>query len=242
MSLGIEVGLGPGDFLLDGDPAPLSKRGLYGGKPWPRRISVRWGPSSPSPKRGQTPSPNFVAHVYCGQTGGWIKMTLGMDVGLCPCDIVLDGDPAPAPQKGTEPPNFRPISIVAKRLEIRWMHQDATCYGGRLRPRWHCVRWGPSSLPQRGTAPAPANFRPCLLWPNGCMHQVPLGTEVGLSLGDIVLDGDGDPAPPHLNGHSPQFSAHVRCGQTAGWTKMPLGMVVGLGPGNVVLHGVPAAP
>ena len=27
MSLGIEVGLGPGDFLLDGDPAPLPKKG-----------------------------------------------------------------------------------------------------------------------------------------------------------------------------------------------------------------------
>ena len=28
-----------------------------------------------------------------------------------------------------------------------------------------------------------------VLWPNGWMHQIPLGTEVGLSLGDIVLDG-----------------------------------------------------
>jgi len=34
--------------------------------------------------------------VYCGQTVGWIKMKLGMQVG----QIVLDGDPAPHPQKG----------------------------------------------------------------------------------------------------------------------------------------------
>ena len=27
MSLGMEVGLGPGDFVLDGDPAPCPKRG-----------------------------------------------------------------------------------------------------------------------------------------------------------------------------------------------------------------------
>ena len=27
MSLGMEVGLGPGDFVLDGDPAPLRKKG-----------------------------------------------------------------------------------------------------------------------------------------------------------------------------------------------------------------------
>jgi len=26
MPLGIEVGLGPGDFVLDGDPAPLPKK------------------------------------------------------------------------------------------------------------------------------------------------------------------------------------------------------------------------
>jgi len=27
MSLGMEVGLGPGDFVLDGDPVPFPKRG-----------------------------------------------------------------------------------------------------------------------------------------------------------------------------------------------------------------------
>jgi len=31
-------------------------------------------------------------------------------------------------------------------------------------------------------------------------------------------------------GRSPQFSAHVYCGQTAGWIKTALGMEVGLGP------------
>jgi len=51
-----------------------------------------------------------------------------------------------------------------------------------------------------------------------------LGTQVGLGHGQIVLDGDPDPQ----KGHSPRFSAHIRCGQTAGWIKMPLGMEVGL--------------
>jgi len=69
---------------------------------------------------------------------------------------------------------------------------------------------------------------------------MPLGTEVGLRLGDIVLDGDL--APPPLMGHSPQFSTNVRCGQTAGWTKMPHGMEVGLGPGDFVFDGDPAPP
>ena len=58
-----------------------------------------------------------VTLVYCGQTVGWIKMKLGMQVGIGPGHIVLDGDPAPPPQKQDEAPNFRPMSIVAKWLD-----------------------------------------------------------------------------------------------------------------------------
>ena len=54
-----------------------------------------------------------VTLVYCGQTVGWIKMKLGNEVDLGPGHIVLDGDPAP-PERGTAPPSFRPMSIVAK--------------------------------------------------------------------------------------------------------------------------------
>jgi len=42
-----------------------------------------------------------VTLVYCGQTVTWIKMKLGMQIGLGPGDIVLDGDPVP-PRKGTK--------------------------------------------------------------------------------------------------------------------------------------------
>ena len=41
-------------------------------------------------------------------------------------------------------------------------------------------------------------------------------------------------------GTAPQFSVHVRCGQTAGWVKTPLGTEVDLGPGHIVLDGVPS--
>ena len=58
-----------------------------------------------------------VGWINCGQSAGCIKMPLGMEVGLRPGRIVLHGDPAPLP-KGTQPPNFRPMSIVAKRLPI----------------------------------------------------------------------------------------------------------------------------
>ena len=40
-----------------------------------------------------------VTFVCCGQTVRWIKMPLGMEVGLGPGDIVLDGDPAPPPHR-----------------------------------------------------------------------------------------------------------------------------------------------
>jgi len=67
MSLGMEQCLGPGDFVLDGDPAPPPKKG--GG------------------------APKCSAHVYCGQTAAWIRMPRGMQIGLSPSDIVLDEDP-----------------------------------------------------------------------------------------------------------------------------------------------------
>jgi len=61
------------------------------------------GTQLPLSKKG-TEHPKFSAHVYCAKTAGCIKMPLGMEVDLEPNDTVLDGDPAPIPQKGG--PNF----------------------------------------------------------------------------------------------------------------------------------------
>ena len=110
----------------------------YGGKPWPRRFCVRWGPSTPPEKSGQ--SSQFSAHVYCSQTAGCIKMSLDMEVGLSSGDFVLDGDPAPS-LKRADPKIFGPCLLWPNCC----MDQDATWYGGRPRPRQHCVTWGPSS-------------------------------------------------------------------------------------------------
>jgi len=90
MAFGVEIGLSPADFVLDEDPAP-------------------------SPKRGH--SPQFLALVYCGQMAACIKLPLGTEVGVGPDDIVLNGDPAPPSPKGAQSPNFRPMSVVAKRLD-----------------------------------------------------------------------------------------------------------------------------
>ena len=76
-------------------------------------------------------------------------MALGVEVGLGPGHIMLDGDPAPAPRKGIEPPIFGPSLLWLNG----WMHQDATWCGGRPQPRRLCVRWGPSSAFPKGTRP-----------------------------------------------------------------------------------------
>jgi len=104
ISLGMQLGLGPDHFVLDADTVPPPKKGAepspqifgpcllwpngwmdhdgtrHGGRPQPRRLCVRWGPS-PLPQKGEPP-PQFSAHFYCGQTAGCIKMPLGMEVGL----------------------------------------------------------------------------------------------------------------------------------------------------------------
>jgi len=126
--LGMEVGLSPGDFVLDGDPVPF-------------------------PQKRRSLPPQFSAHFYCGQTARCIKMPLGMDVGLSPGDFVLDEDPVfPSQQRGPSPlPIFGPFLLCPNG----WMHQDATRYEGRPQPRRVCVRWGPSPPPQKGAEPLP---------------------------------------------------------------------------------------
>jgi len=69
-----------------------------------------------------------------------------------------------------------------------------------------------------------------------------LSTEVGLDPGHVVLDGDPalPPLPKSDTATTPQFSAHVCCGKTTGWIKMPLGTEVGFGQGDIMLDGEPA--
>jgi len=44
-------------------------------------------------------------------------MPLAVEVGLNPGDFVLDGDPPPPQKGGRTPAHFRPMFIVAKRLD-----------------------------------------------------------------------------------------------------------------------------
>ena len=97
-----------------------------------------------------------------------------------------------------------------------------------------------TQLPSPKRGQNPPIFGPFLLWPNGWMHQD--ATWYGGRPQPRRLCVRWGPSRPPLKGHSPQFLANVRWGQTAQWRKMPLGMEVNLGPGNVVLDEVAAPP
>jgi len=45
-----------------------------------------------------------------------LSSSIGMEVGLSPGNLVLNGDPASLPYRGTAP-NVCPMSVVAKRLD-----------------------------------------------------------------------------------------------------------------------------
>jgi len=122
-----------------------------GGRPRPRPQCIRWGPSSPQLKRSTAPPP-LLAHVYCSQTAGWIKMPLGTKVGL--------------------------------------------------RAGQHCVRCGPA-LPPQGTQPP--NFRPVCCGQTAGWIKMPLGTKVGLDPCHIVLHGDLAPPGKGAQTPSPNF-------------------------------------
>ena len=143
----------------------------------------------------------------------------------------------PSPKRGQSPlPNFRPISIVAKWLDAPRCH---LVWSYRPQPRGLCVRWKHSPFPRKGGgAPSPF-FGPSLLWPNGWMDQ------------DGSWHGGGPWSKPHCTrwgrssrppkmGQTPLIFGP--CRQTAGCIKMPLGMEVGLSPGDFVLDGDAAFP
>ena len=136
----MEVVLSLGNIVLDGDPAPPP---LMGHTPnfWPMSIVAKpldgmplgmkvdlgpgdfvfYGAQLPSEKKGTAPI-QFLAHVYCGQTAGWIKMPLGTEVNLGPGDVVLDG--VEAPLKGAQSPVFGPCLLWPNG----WMDEDASWY------------------------------------------------------------------------------------------------------------------
>ena len=100
-----------------------------------------------------------VTLMYCGQTAGWIKMKLGMGIGLGPGHNVLDRDPA-----------------ALSKTDTHTQFSAHVCCGqmaGRIKmPRGTEVGLGPGDIVLDGN-PAPplkkghsSPLSPCLLHPN----------------------------------------------------------------------------
>ena len=111
MPLGTEVGLGPADIVLNGDPAPL-------------------------PKKGTQPS-IFGPHLlwpngWMDQDATWYGVRPRSIATLCSMGTQL------APEQRAHPPH--PVFGLCLLCPNGWMHQDATWYGGKRQPRGLCVR------------------------------------------------------------------------------------------------------
>jgi len=128
MPFGMEVGLGPGDFVLDVDPASPPQEG--GGAPFPISAHVHcgtWhgGGTWYRPHFARCPAPlskkgaEFLAHVYCGQTHQHTTWYGGRPQTRRLC--VRCGS-SPLHKKGRSPlPNLQPMSTVAQQLHgSRW--------------------------------------------------------------------------------------------------------------------------
>jgi len=111
-----------------------------------------------SPKRGRSPH-QFSAHVYCGQTAGWIKMPLCTKVGLSPVDCVRWG-PSPLPTKGLEPGGQTAGCIkMPLGMEVG------------LGPGDFVLDGDPAPPSSKGGGRRPQIFGPCLMRPNGWMDE-----------------------------------------------------------------------
>ena len=127
MPLGREVGFGPSDIVLDGDPVlPPQKGGgalsifgpcLFWPNSWMDQDGT-WHGGRPTPR------------PHCARRG----------VGSVGTQLPL--------QKGGTAPIFGPCLLWPNG----WMDLDATWCEGKPRPPPHCVKWG-SSSPKMGTAP-----------------------------------------------------------------------------------------
>ena len=124
-----------------------------------------------------------------------------MEVGFSSDDFVLDGDPDPTP-KGAEP-----HAIFGPRL--LWPNdcrdQDATWYGGRPRSTRHCVRCGPATLRENGTPTRTQFLAHVYCGQMAGWMKTPLGMQVDLVPGHIVLDGV--PAPAKGEQQPPLFGS-----------------------------------
>ena len=162
-------------------------------------------------------------------------MKLGKRVGLGPGHIVLDGNPAPAPQRRlalqfSAHICYRKMAGLIKVLlgmEIGLGQGDIVLDGDPAPPP-----------PKGGRAPI---FDPCPFWPNGWMDQG--ATWYGgrpRPRPHSARWGPSSPPPKGVTTHNLWPLSIV--GKRLDGSRCHFGMEVGFGPGHMVLDGCPAPP
>ena len=114
-------------------------------------------------------------------------MTLGMEVGLIPGHMVLDGEPAHLPQKGGRAPLPQFSAHFYCRQPAGWIKMALGMEAG-LSPG-DFVRWGPSFFSPKG-AQSPQFSANVLCGQTTGWTKMTLSMEVGRGPGDFVFDGD----------------------------------------------------
>jgi len=94
-------------------------------------------------------------------------MTLGMEVGLGPVHIVLDGDITPLPKTGGRAPKFSAHLYYGQTAGCIKMPLGTEVGLGLYATL--CSMW--TQLPPEKGHTHPTQFFPCLLWPNGWMDE-----------------------------------------------------------------------
>jgi len=152
VSFGMEVDLGPGHTVLDGDPAPPPKSGAqqrllfgpcllwtngwmdqgvtwYGGRPWPWPHCVTWGPSSPAQPPIFGPCPLWLNGCMDQEGATWYGRRSRPRRDCVRCG------PSSHSQKGG---GSIPLANFLDSSRCRLLWKGASSWP-------HCVRWGPTS-------------------------------------------------------------------------------------------------
>jgi len=136
----------------------------YGGRPQPRGLCVRWGPS-PLPKSRWSPGAEppifgpclFWPNSWMHQDATWYG------------DFVLDGDQATT-QKGQNPTQF--LVHVYCGQKAAWIKMQLGTEVGQVDLGLRNIVFDVDpATPRKRAQPPPPNFGPCLLWPNSWMDE-----------------------------------------------------------------------
>jgi len=157
--------------------------------PWCEKALYKYSsfPFLSSPK-GRTPQ--FSAHICYGQMAGWIKMPLGMEVGLGPGFCVRWGPHSPSTKRWRSPPRYFSVHVHCICGQSAGYIKTALGTEVGLDPGHIVLGWDPAPLPKKGTEPPPQISAYFYCGQTvGCI-KMPRGMEVGLRSGDFALDGD----------------------------------------------------